>query len=104
MMDNMRELQERMLSMANVLSNAADISGARAFLTDFARDVGRMQRRFARVTVPTTEDTPVAPVVAPAGIASTVVAPVAIRAAVTVLVSMDVDAKLFLMLRRIHHI
>ena len=44
-------LQERMLLIASVLSNPADVSGARAFLRDFTDDAGRMQARLTGITV-----------------------------------------------------
>ena len=42
MMFSIHVLKERMVPIAGALSNTADVSGARNFLTDFARDVGRM--------------------------------------------------------------
>ena len=51
MLDSMRMLQERMLSIASALGNPADVSGARAFLRDFADDAGRMQARLAGIAV-----------------------------------------------------
>ena len=51
MMASMTELQERMVSMAGALGNAADVSGARGFLRDFANDAGLMHRCLARINV-----------------------------------------------------
>ena len=51
MMSTMTEWQERMISMAGALSNAAEVSGARGFFHYFAVDASRMHRRFARITV-----------------------------------------------------
>ena len=51
------EWQERMISMAGALGNAADVSGARGFLNDFAVDAGRIHRRLAHITVPEAGDT-----------------------------------------------
>ena len=64
MMDSMRQLQERMLSMASAIGNAADVSGARGFLRDFASDAGRMQARLAGINVQEEAVEQVAPVVA----------------------------------------
>ena len=49
-METITELQERMISMVGALGNAADVSGARGFLRDFATDAGRIHRRIARIT------------------------------------------------------
>ena len=51
MMDMVRALQTRMVSMADAIGNAADVSGARDFITDFAREAGRMQERLAGIAV-----------------------------------------------------
>ena len=51
MMDGMRALQDRMLSIAGALGNAADVSGARGFLQDFAQDASRMHARLAGIQV-----------------------------------------------------
>ena len=50
-MESMREIQARMVSMASVIGNAGDVSGARAFLRDFAVDAGRMHERLAGIQV-----------------------------------------------------
>ena len=73
MMEHMRQLQARMVSIASAIGNSADVSGARAFLRDFANDAGRMQARLAGMIVHDVTATPVAPVVAD----NTPVAPVA---------------------------
>ena len=55
-----------MISMVGAIRNAADVSGARGFMRDFAVDAGRMHRRLARISVPAGTDAnevnaPVAP-------------------------------------------
>ena len=64
MMEHMRQLQERMVSIASAIGNAADVSGARAFLRDFASDAGRMQARLQSMIVNDAPIAPVAPIVA----------------------------------------
>ena len=64
MMDGIRALQERMVSIAGALGNAADVSGARGFLTDFARDASQMHARLAGIAVQPAHVEQVAPVVA----------------------------------------
>ena len=64
MMEHMRQLQAHMVSIASAIGNSADVSGARAFLRDFANDAGRMQARLAGMIMHDVIVAPVAHVVA----------------------------------------
>ena len=81
MMDMMHALQARMVSMAGAIGNAADVSGARGIITDFAREAGRMRERLAGMTAEQAQVEQVAPEVAD-NIMPTVTPPVEVPPAI----------------------